>query len=229
MSKIQKHAFILGHSPLPFQIRRGRDAVGQGECFVSSTKKAAEPKPAGRTRSHKSQAQRWFTGVSPDGELVLRRRESGAGEAETHIRYSFAQGLTFVARRWRNVMNEDLFAVGQSHVRWGTLYWIAVFGDRVNQTQLAERMGIEQPTLGRVLRELEADGLIARRAPSNDRRARVITLTPASKPLVQKINRIQNTVRADLLKGIDPAELAAYLAVFARILDNADQHSTKRS
>jgi MarR family transcriptional regulator for hemolysin len=89
-------------------------------------------------------------------------------------------------------------------------------------------MGIEQPTLGRVLRELEADGLIARHAPSGDRRARVITLTPASRPLMQKINRIQDTVRASLLKGIAPAELASCVAVFARILDNAEQHSAKR-
>ena len=181
-----------------------------------------------RSKARGTKAQRWVAGVSVDGELVLRRRDAADSDADGHIKYSFSQGLTFVARRWRNVMNEDLYEFGQSHVRWGTLYWISVFGDRVNQTQLAERMGIEQPTLGRVLRELEADGLIARRAPSGDRRARVITLTAASKPLMQKINRIQNTVRASLLKGIDAAELAACLAVFARILDNAERHSAKR-
>jgi MarR family transcriptional regulator for hemolysin len=191
-------------------------------------KQAATRNATRRTKSRKSKAQRWFAGVSPDGELVLRRRDNDDSDAEGHIRYSFSQGLTFVARRWRNVMNDDLYEFGQSHVRWGTMYWISVFGDRVNQTQLAERMGIEQPTLGRVLRELEADGLIARRAPSGDRRARVISLTPASKPLMQKINRVQNTVRASLLKGIDPAELASCIAVFARILDNADQHSAQR-
>jgi MarR family transcriptional regulator, transcriptional regulator for hemolysin len=191
-------------------------------------KKTDTPSTRRRSKSRKSKAPRFFAGVSPEGELVLRRRDNDDSDAEGHIRYSFSQGLTFVARRWRNVMNDDLYEVGQSHVRWGTLYWISVFGDRVNQTQLAERMGIEQPTLGRVLRELEADGLIARRAPSGDRRARVISLTPASKPLMQKINRIQNTVRASLLKGIDPAELAGCLAVFAKILVNADRHSAKQ-
>lgn len=181
-----------------------------------------------RARARKTKTQRWHAGVSPDGELLLRRSDSGESDAEGHIKYSFSQGLTFVARRWRNVMNEELLEFGQSHVRWGTLYWISMFGDRVNQTQLAERMGIEQPTLGRVLRELEADGLIARRAPSGDRRARVITLTPDSKPLMQKINRIQNAVRARLLRGIDPLDLTSCLAVFAKILENAEQHSPKR-
>jgi DNA-binding MarR family transcriptional regulator len=80
-----------------------------------------------------------------------------------------------------------------------------------------------------VLRELEADGLIQRRAPSNDRRARVIGLTSASAPLMQTINRIQNTVRASLLKDIDPTQLADCLAVFAKILENIENHASKRS
>jgi len=123
-------------------------------------------------------------------------------------------------------MNEELQAVGQSHARWGTLFWIDVFGDRINQTQLADRMGVEQPTLGRILHKLEVDGLIERRASSADLRARVIRLTPASASLMKKINRIQNTVRASLLRGIDPADLASCLEVFAKILDNMDRHTT---
>jgi MarR family transcriptional regulator for hemolysin len=195
---------------------------------LSSQQKKTGPRGSRRAATGKAKSPRWIAGVSADGELLLRRHDDGEAEAEGHIKYSFSQGLTFVARRWRNVMNEELAAFGQSHARWGTLYWISVFGDRVNQTQLAERMGVEQPTLGRVLRELEADGLISRRAPSGDRRARVIELTPESKPLMQKINRIQNMVRAGLLKDIDPADLAACLAVFARILENADQLTARR-
>ena len=175
-----------------------------------------------------SAALRWQPTVSPAGELLLRRRapedESGTGE---NMHYTFSQSLIFLARRWRNLMNEELQAVGQSHARWGTLYWIKVFGERINQTQLADRMGVEQPTLGRVLHKLEADGLIRRRAARGDRRARVIVLTAASKPLMQKINRIQNDVRARLLKNIAPAELAACLAVFAKILDNMDERPSK--
>jgi MarR family transcriptional regulator for hemolysin len=178
-----------------------------------------------RARPKNRQVLRWFADVSTEGELLLRYRAPQPTEGQTQ--YPFAQGLTFLARRWRNLMNEELQAVGQSHARWGALYWIAVFGDRINQTQLADRMGVEQPTLGRVLHKLEADGLIRRRAARGDRRARVIVLTAASRPLMQKINRIQLEVRARLLKNIDPAELAACLAVFAKILDNMDDRPTK--
>jgi len=180
-----------------------------------------------RAKRGSTRIPRWLAGVSADGDLFLRRAD-GDHELYNPVQYSFSQGLTFVARRWRNVMNEALLAAGQSHVRWGTLYWITVFGDRVNQTQLAERMGIEQPTLGRVLRDLETDGLIQRRAAKGDRRAKVIELTKASKPLMQRINQIQNSIRASLIKDISAEELAACLTVFAKILDNADRVSEKQ-
>ncbi len=139
------------------------------------------------------------------------------------MNYPFSQGLTFVARRWRNLMNEELRAVGQSQARWGTLYWIAVFGDTVNQTELADRIGVEQPTLGRVLRDLEAEGLIERASGSADRRAKVIRLTAAAKPVMKQINRIADSVRARLLRGIDPKDLTVCMAVFAQILANIDE------
>ncbi|HEU4625746.1 MAG TPA: MarR family transcriptional regulator [Steroidobacteraceae bacterium] len=160
--------------------------------------------------------------VSDSGELFLRRREVPESGAPGEMNYPFSQGLTFVARRWRNLMNEELRALGQSQARWGTLYWIKVFGDSVNQTELADRIGVEQPTLGRVLRDLEAEGLIERLPGKDDRRAKVIRLTAAAKPVMREIERIQNAVRARLLAGIDPDDLSTCLSVFAKILENMD-------
>jgi MarR family transcriptional regulator for hemolysin len=176
-------------------------------------------------RARTGDQMRWMPEVSSTGELFLRRREvdGGGPSGPGHLNYPFSQGLTFVARRWRNLMNEELRAVGQSQARWGTLYWIAVFGDTVNQTELADRIGVEQPTLGRVLRDLEAEGLIERAAGSSDRRAKVIRLTPAAKPVMKQINRIQDAVRARLLRGIDPEDLTVCMSVFAQILANIDE------
>lgn len=167
---------------------------------------------------------RWMPEVSASGELFLRRREVTASGGSGDMNYPFSQGITFVARRWRNLMNEELRAVGQSQARWGTLYWIRVFGDSVNQTVLADRIGVEQPTLGRVLRDLESEGLIERLPGKGDRRAKVIRLTDAAKPVMRDIDRIQNTVRAKLLKGIHAEDLSTCMAVFAQILANMDEH-----
>jgi MarR family transcriptional regulator, transcriptional regulator for hemolysin len=181
------------------------------------------PSPRGNARGKPEENMRWMPEVSHSGELFLKRREVEEPGAPGDMNYPFSQGLTFVARRWRNLMNEELRKAGQSQARWSTLYWIVVFGDTVNQTELADRIGVEQPTLGRVLRDLEAEGLIERAPGTGDRRAKVIRLTPAAKPVLKQINRIQESVRARLLNGIDPKDLTVCMAVFAQILANIDQ------
>ncbi len=167
---------------------------------------------------------RWMPDVTSSGELVLRRTQPTTQPESEDMNYPFSQGLTFVARRWRNLMNEELRAAGQSQARWGTLYWITVFGDTVNQTELAERIGVEQQTLGRVLRDLESAGVITRVSGDGDRRAKVIRLTAAAEPLMRKINAIQDRVRAQLLNGISRRELEGCMGVFAKILSNIDRH-----
>jgi MarR family transcriptional regulator, transcriptional regulator for hemolysin len=178
--------------------------------------------PKVRARKRSNAVMQWIPEVSASGELFLKRMQQPGGERTQETQYPFAQGLTFVARRWRNLMNEELRALGQSQARWGALYWISVFGDTVNQTELADRIGVEQPTLGRVLMDLEKEGLIER-VVASDRRAKVIRLTPAAKPVMRQINRIQESVREKLLRGIEPGELATCMHVFARILANFDE------
>ena len=192
--------------------------------------KKSVPKTRAGAGARPEDNMRWMPEVSSSGELFLRRREVDADGATGpgNMNYPFSQGLTFVARRWRNLMNEELRAVGQSQARWGILYWIAVFGDTVNQTELADRIGVEQPTLGRVLRDLEAEGLIERAPGSADRRAKVIRLTAAAKPVMKQINRIQEAVRARLLHSIDPSDLTVCMSVFAQILANMD-HAPRRA
>lgn len=165
---------------------------------------------------------RWEPTVSPTGELLLRRREAAEPGGQEDMHYTFAQSLIFLARRWRNLMNQELSRVGQSQARWGTLYWIDVFGDSLNQTELADRIGVEQQTLGRVLRDLQHEGLIERVPSRHDQRAKVIRLTPAADPVMRQIAAIQETVRRELLRDIPAEDLSTCMSVFAAILANMD-------
>ena len=169
---------------------------------------------------------RWEPTVSPTGELLLRRREAGE-PAREDMHYTFSQSLIFLARRWRNLMNQELSGVGQSQARWGTLYWIDVFGDSLNQTELADRIGVEQQTLGRVLRDLQSEGLIERVPSQHDQRAKVIRLTKAADPVMRQIAHIQEVVREKLLRDISPEHLGVCMSVFAAILANMDAPPAK--
>jgi MarR family transcriptional regulator for hemolysin len=97
-----------------------------------------------------------------------------------------------------------------------------VFGDSLNQTELADRIGVEQQTLGRVLRDLQSEGLIERVPSQHDKRAKVIRLTRAADPVMRQIFAIQDTVRRKLLRDIDPRDLGICMSVFAAILANMD-------
>jgi len=191
-------------------------------------KRKAKKSPGSTRRTSASRAAaaspalRWQPTVSPTGELLLRRREAGDPAEDMH--YTFAQSLIFLARRWRNLMNLELSSVGQSQARWGTLYWIDVFGDSLNQTELADRIGVEQQTLGRVLRDLQSEGLIERVPSKHDQRAKVIRLTRAADPVMRQIAAIQESVRRKLLRDIDPKDLGTCMSVFAAILANMDTH-----
>ena len=198
--------------------------------MVKSNKKriSTVAKPKGTRASEEREVARWMPEVSRNGELFLRRIEQPSQDEVQDAKYPFSQGLTFVARRWRNLMNEELRAIGQSQSRWGILYWITVFGDTVNQTELADRIGVEQPTLGRVLRDLESEGLITRAQGNGDRRAKVIRLTDAARPLMREVDRIQDRVRATILNGIAAEDLAVCMSVFAKILSNIDDAKTTR-
>jgi MarR family transcriptional regulator, transcriptional regulator for hemolysin len=167
-------------------------------------------------------ALRWEPMVSPTGELLLRRRETAEPGIGEDMHYTFSQSLIFLARRWRNLMNHELSSVGQSQARWGTLYWIYVYGDSLNQTELADRIGVEQQTLGRVLRDLQSEGLIERVPSPHDQRAKVIRLTRAADPVMRQIAAIQETVRKKLLRNISPEHLGVSMSVFAAILANMD-------
>ena len=67
-----------------------------------------------------SAALRWQLRRFPTGELPLRRRAPRTSR-NGNMHYTSSQSLIFPARRWRNLMNQELSRVGQSQARWGTL------------------------------------------------------------------------------------------------------------
>ncbi len=77
-------------------------------------------------------------------------------------------------------MNEELAAHGITSRQWEVLACISHDGE-LSQSELAERMHIEAPTLVGVLDRMERDGWIVRITDDNDRRRKLIRPTPAPK------------------------------------------------
>lgn len=89
--------------------------------------------------------------------------------------------------------------------------------DGVSQSDLAERVEIEQSSLVRHLDHLEAEGFINRKPDENDRRSNRIYLTPASTPLFEKVFAVVGPLREELISDLTPAEYEQMMSALRRL------------
>jgi len=137
-----------------------------------------------------------------------------ATEDELH---DFARELVVVARRWRTRLDERLKVLGLTEARWAALYWLWQSPEGLSQTALAERAGVESPTLVRTLDLLCEAGLVERQACEHDRRAKVVVLTPAAMPLIRQLDALAAELRRDLMADLTPEELEVALRVMRKL------------
>ena len=136
--------------------------------------------------------------------------------------HDFARELVVVARRWRTRLDERLKGLGLSEARWAALYWLWQSPDGLSQTALAERAGVESPTLVRTLDLLCEAGLVERRSCATDRRAKVVVLTPAAMPLVRQLDAVAAELRRDVMAELTIDELDVALRVMRKLRARLD-------
>ena len=138
--------------------------------------------------------------------------------------HRFAMQLAQLSRAWRAELDRRLVGLGLSQARWLVLLHLARFESPPTQRELARSVGVEGPTLARLLDGLEAQGLVSRQAVAEDRRAKQITLSAKAQPLIEQIEAISTQLRHELFAGIDPADLQHCQRVQERILANLEKH-----
>ncbi|WP_024516683.1 MarR family transcriptional regulator [Bradyrhizobium sp. Tv2a-2] len=128
-----------------------------------------------------------------------------------------------VSRVWRRQADQALADHGLSQATALPLMVLSRRGKCVRQGVLADEMGIEGPSLVRLIDLLQAEGLVERREDPTDRRAKTLHLTPTGLAKVEEINRVLRRVRADLLKDIEASELAVTFDALQRIEHRANR------
>jgi len=130
-----------------------------------------------------------------------------------------------MSRGWRAELDRRLAGLGLSQARWLVLLHLARFQETPTQRELAQSVGVEGPTLARLLDSLETQGLVQRQAVLEDRRAKKIVLCEPARPLIEQIETIANALRAELFVGVDEAEMRVCMRVHQQILDNLEKKS----
>ncbi len=123
-------------------------------------------------------------------------------------------GLVRLARIYRLGIDEAMTGLGLSDALALPVVVLGRMPEGVRQNQLAEELGMEGPSLVRLLDRLVADGLVERREDPADRRAKTVHLTPAGAVHSRKAARVLDAFRATLLDGVALEDIEAALRVF---------------
>jgi MarR family transcriptional regulator for hemolysin len=138
---------------------------------------------------------------------------------ELEVRAALAQGLLLAGRRWRARLNERLKVIGQTDARCAALAEIAGAQDGVVQRELSQKLGVEEPTVVRLIDALEAQDWVERRAHHGDRRAKVVRIKPGAAPVIEQAQGIVAELQEELFADMNPADLDACLRVLGQLSD----------
>jgi MarR family transcriptional regulator for hemolysin len=130
--------------------------------------------------------------------------------------YNVAQ----VGRELSAGFDAQLKGMGLTAARAKVLLLLSRNPDGINQAGVTEFLQVEHPTAVRILDGLESLGHIRRLPDPNDRRAKVIVLTDAGKPLADEVVVLTKRINAALLDGLHPADIAKANAFLMALLSN---------
>jgi MarR family transcriptional regulator for hemolysin len=127
--------------------------------------------------------------------------------------------LNDVARLMRTHYDRRIRKLGLTRAQWWVLTHL-YRSNGVTQTELAETLEIEKPTLGRLLDRLEAKGWVRREHDASDRRVWRVHLTDEVEPALRTMRKIAAELRRDALTGISAAERERFVDTLLAIKEN---------
>ncbi len=142
------------------------------------------------------------------------------------LQYDFDQSvgywLTMATQSIRRVLSQRLVEQEVTLRQWEVLVWLAR-DPELSQSQLAECMGIEPPTLAGVVNRMERDGWILKTNCEDDRRRCKLHPTAKAEAIWSRSVTLAHEVRAQAIAGISPEDLATMKRVCDMIRDNLSQ------
>lgn len=88
------------------------------------------------------------------------------------------------------------------------------------QANLAAALGVEPPTVTKMLQRMEASGLVDRRPDPVDHRAIRVHLTPKGRRLKTKVDKLWVELEARTVAGLSERQRATLRSLLATLEDN---------
>src|SRR5215831_14916297 len=122
------------------------------------------------------------------------------------IEREFAFRLNDVARMLKTYADQQVRQLGMTRAQWAVLARLEIC-EGLKQSELAEMLDIQPITLTRLVDRMCDNGLIERRSDPDDRRAKRLYLTPAARPLMERLFVLGRTLMNEVLKNVDRGEI----------------------
>jgi len=133
-----------------------------------------------------------------------------------------------VSRMLRRNFNLRAQAHGLSLAQWQALAYLAR-QEGVNQVTLADRLEIQPITLARLIDRLQEAGLVSRRPDPDDRRAFLLYLTEAARPLIDRMWGYAAETRAEAMEGLSDDDRAALIRALQHMKLNLQEAESRVS
>jgi DNA-binding MarR family transcriptional regulator len=124
-----------------------------------------------------------------------------------------------VARLMRKRFEQNAHNLGLTRSQGQVLVHLAN-KEGIHQGALAAQLDVEPITITRILDRLEEAGLIERLLYRQDRRVRLLRLTPAAHPLIDDISTIGALTRGEAMEGVSDEDRARLLDILLRMKAN---------
>jgi MarR family transcriptional regulator for hemolysin len=131
----------------------------------------------------------------------------------------FAFILNDVARLLRTYADYKAAQFGITRAQWAVLVRLDR-SEGLKQSELADSLDLQPITLTRLLDKLSDSGLIERRADPTDRRAKRLFLTPAARPLLERLGVLGEETMAATLTGVERESVEQMVSKLAVVKDN---------
>ena len=145
-----------------------------------------------------------------------------------HPRREFAFVLNDVARLLRTHADQRARQFGMTRAQWAVLSRLE-HNEGLKQSELADMLDLQPITLTRLVDRLCASGLIERRADPSDRRAKRLYLTPAARPLMDRLAVLGADMMETVLDGLSLAQIERMIAELALAKENLKRAIANKS
>jgi DNA-binding MarR family transcriptional regulator len=127
----------------------------------------------------------------------------------------------------QRLASEGLGAVGARRSHYSLLAALDE-GGPASQAELGRRLGIDRSDMVALVNELADGSLVKRTRDAIDRRRNVITITPAGRRYLGRLDKVVESIQEELVAPLSPAERRDLARLLTRLVEHHARGDTER-